>query len=70
MYLASEVQKPSNAPVTGQTFGYKGQQIQRHSPVCPRGQPPGMAADKSIRDRSLLMAWWGEESFLEGSLEL
>ena len=29
----------------------KSQQIPRYSPVCPRGQPPGMAADEYIRHR-------------------
>ena len=29
-------------------IGAKSQQIPRYSPVCLRGQPPGMAADKCI----------------------
>ena len=29
-------------------IGAESQQIPRYSPVCPRGQPPGMAADKCI----------------------
>ena len=32
----------------GPKIGDKGHQIPRYSPVCPRGQPPGMAADKLV----------------------
>ena len=35
-------------PPPGPKFGNKSQQIPRYSPVCPRGQPPRMAADKCI----------------------
>ena len=35
-------------PCPGPNIGDKSQQIPRYSPVCPRGQPPGMGADKCI----------------------
>ena len=41
---------PKNHPkiYTKPPIGDKSQQIPRYSPVCSRGQPPGMAADKCI----------------------
>ena len=36
-------------PCPGPNIGDKSLQIPRYSPVCPRGHPPGMAADKCIR---------------------
>ena len=41
---AKAVQRPRPGP----KIGDKSQQIPRYSPICPRGQPPGMAADKCI----------------------
>ena len=41
---AKAVQSPYPEP----KIGDKSQQIPRYSPVCPRGHPPGMAADKCI----------------------
>ena len=35
-------------PRPEQKIGDKSHQIPPYSPVCPRGQPPGMAADKCI----------------------
>ena len=35
-------------PRPGPKFGNKSQQIPHYPPVCPRGQPPRMAADKCI----------------------
>ena len=32
-------------PRPGQKIGHKSQQIPRYARICPRGQPPGMAAD-------------------------
>ena len=40
--------KAVQCPRPGPKIGDKSQQIQRYSPICPRGQPPGMAADKCI----------------------
>ena len=40
--------KVVQCPRPGPKIGNKSQQIPRYSPVCPRGQPPGMAADKCI----------------------
>ena len=39
-------------PRPGPNIGNKSQQIPRYSPVCPRGQPPGMAADKCIKSKA------------------
>ena len=39
------IAKAVQCPRPGPKIGYKSQQIPRYSPVCPRGQPPGMAAD-------------------------
>ena len=44
--LGSE--KADQCPRPGPKIGDKSQQIPRYSPVCTRGQPPGMAADKCI----------------------
>ena len=41
--------KAVQCPRPGPKIGDKGQKIPRYFPVCPRGQPPGMAADKCIR---------------------
>ena len=41
--------KAVQCPCPGPKIGDKSQQIPRYSPVCPRGHPPGMAADKCIR---------------------
>ena len=46
MYLALRVQKWFNAPVPGQKLAPKVSK----SPICPWGQPPGMAADKCLKD--------------------
>ena len=40
--------KAVQCPCPGPKIGDKSQQIPRYSPVCPRGHPPGMAADKCI----------------------
>ena len=40
--------KAVQCPRPGPKIGDKSQQIPRLSPVCPRGQPLGMAADKCI----------------------
>ena len=40
--------KAVQCPRPGQTIGEKSQQIPRYALICPRGQPPGMAADKCI----------------------
>ena len=44
----------------GPKIGDKSQQISRYSPVCPRRQPPGMAADECIKAEScvLTMRTW------------
>ena len=43
-----ESTKAVQCPRTEPKIGDKSQQTPRYSPVCPRGQPPGMAADKCI----------------------
>ena len=48
---AKAVQCPRNGPKTGD----KSQQILRYAPVCPRGQPLGMAPDKCIKKATCLM---------------
>ena len=48
---AKAVQCPRNGPKTGD----KSQQIPRYAPVCPRGQPLGMAPDKCIKKATCLM---------------
>ena len=40
--------KAVQCPCPGPKIGDKSQQIPRYFPVCPRGHPPGMAADKCI----------------------
>ena len=46
-------------PCTGPKIGDKSQQIPCYSPLCPRGQPPMMAADKCItRGRGCLPFTW------------
>ena len=40
--------KAVQCPYPGPQIGDKSYQIPRYSPVCPWGQPPGMAADKCI----------------------
>ena len=40
--------KAVQCPCPGPKIGDKSYQIPRYSPVCPWGQPPGMAADKCI----------------------
>ena len=49
-YLGSA--KAVQCPRPGPKIGNKSQQIPRYSPVCPRGQPPGMAADKCIKSKA------------------
>ena len=48
VYLASEVQKQSNAPVTGKTLATKVSKSHAMPPYVPGVNPPGMAADKCI----------------------
>ena len=45
--------KAVQCPCPGPKIGDKSQQIPRYSPVCPRGHPPGMAADKCINIHSV-----------------
>ena len=45
---ASEVQKQSNAPVTGKTLATKVSKSHAMPPYVPGVNPPGMAADKCI----------------------
>ena len=40
--------KAIQCPRPGPKIGDESQQIPPYSPVCPRDQPPGMAADKCI----------------------
>ena len=60
--------KAVQCPRPGPNIGNKNQQIPRYSPVCPRGHPRGMAADKciisreyhdneSLIDLSILILW-------------
>ena len=49
--------KVVQCPRPGPKIGNKSQQIPRYSPVCPRGQPPGMAADKCIITRTTRRSW-------------
>ena len=42
-------------PLLGPNISDKSQQIPRYSPVCPRGQPPEMAADKCVKDVLLVL---------------
>ena len=48
VYLAALSPKAVQCPRLGPKIGNKSQQTPRYYPVCPRGQPPGMAADKCI----------------------
>ena len=49
VYLASEVQKRSNAPVPGQKLATKVSKFRAIPQYVPGVNPPGMAADKCIR---------------------
>ena len=40
--------KAVQCPRPGSNIGDKSQQIPRYSPLCPRGQPSEMAADKCV----------------------
>ena len=42
---AKEIQSPH----PGLKIGSKSHQVLRHARVCPRGQPPGMVADKCMK---------------------
>ena len=54
MEVQKEVQKAVQCACPGPKIGSKSQQIPRYSPICPRGQPPGMSADKCIMQAAMV----------------
>ena len=55
--------KAVQCPCPGPKIGDKSQQIPRYSPVCPRGHPPGMAADKCISELFSLLTCFPTTTF-------